>query len=231
MEAGLSERSEDLRTLLTVAVIGGTGKEGSGLASRWASSGYRVIIGSRDAARAAQKADELNASLGNAYLTGMDNYAAAQAADLVVVSVPYDAHAATLESIRSAVQGKIVVDVSVPVVPPDIRTVHVPQGKAAALEAQDLLGPNVRVVSAFQNVSASHLKDLDHDVACDVLVTGDDPAAKEDVIKLVEAAGMRGIDAGPLANSVAAESLTPILMYINRRYKVKGAGIVITGLA
>lgn len=231
MEADLSERPEELRTLLTVAVIGGTGKEGSGLALRWASSGYRVIIGSRDAARAVQKAEELNASLGNAYLTGMENHAAAQAADLVVVSVPYDAHVGTLEAIKDAVQGKIVVDVSVPVVPPDIRTVHVPAGKAAALEAQVQLGPGVRVVSAFQNVSATHLKDLEHDVACDVLVTGDDAAAKEDVIKLVEASGMRGIDAGPLANAVAAESLTPILMYINRRYKVKGAGIVITGLA
>lgn len=227
----MSERSEELRTLLTVAVIGGTGKEGSGLALRWANMGYRVIIGSRDAARAAQKAEELNATLGNAYLTGMNNCDAAQAADLVVVSVPYEAHAATLESICQAVQGKIVVDVNVPSVPPDIRTVHVPPGTACALEAQNLLGPNVRVVSAFQNVSASHLKNLEHDVACDVLVTGDDAAAKEDVIKLAEAAGMRGIDAGPLANSVAAECLTPILMYINRRYKVKGAGIVITGLA
>lgn len=217
-------------TLITLAVLGGTGKEGSGLAMRWALSGYKVIIGSRDAARAQARADELNTQLNGAYLTGRGNAEAAQAAEIVVLSVPYDAHKATLESVRPQLAGKILVDVTVPLRPPDVRTVHVPPGMAAALEAQALLGDTVRVVSAFQNVSAEKLRTPDTIVECDVLITGDDADAKAQVVRLVEAAGMRGVDAGPLANAVAAEALTPILLYINRTYKVKGAGLRITGL-
>lgn len=216
--------------LLSIAVIGGTGKEGAGLAARWASVGYKVIIGSRDAARAQQKADELNTALGFSVLQGMDNLSAAHAADVIVVSVPYEAHADTLRAVCDAVPGKIVIDVTVPNVADDKRTVHVPAGKSAAQEAQAILGPAVRVVSAFQNVGAPHLSKLEKAIECDVLVCGDDEKAKEEVILLVQAAGLRGIDAGPLANAVAAESLTPVLMYINKRYKVKGAGIRITGM-
>ncbi|MBC8170266.1 MAG: NADPH-dependent F420 reductase, partial [Anaerolineae bacterium] len=194
--------------ITTVAVLGGTGKEGSGLAMRWALNGYKVIIGSRDAGRASEKAAEFNITLGGDYLTGMGNDAAAQAADIVVVSVPYDAHQATLESVKAMLKGKIVVDVTVPLKPPQVRTVYVPEGKAAALEAHEYLGDTVRLVSAFQNVSAEKLKDPTIVVECDVLVCSDDAEAKIEVIKLVEAAGMRGIDAGPLANSVAAEALT-----------------------
>ena len=216
--------------LITIAVIGGTGKEGSGLAKRWANSGYRVIIGSRDAERAEQRADELNTEMGGTYLQGMDNLSAAREANLIVISVPYDAHQTTLEALWEAVQGKIVVDVTVPIIPPHIRTVHVPEGKAASLEAQAILGPDVKVVAAFQNVSAVHLKDAAHAVDCDVLVCGDDEEAKEAAIKLAQAAGMRGLDAGPLANAVAVESITPVLMWLNKRYKSKGSGIVITGV-
>jgi NADPH-dependent F420 reductase len=200
------------------------------LALRWANSGYHVIIGSRDAERAQGKAAELN-ELISGNIEGASNQDAAAKADIVVLTVPYDAHKATLESVRNEVQGKILVDVTVPMQPPDIRKVYVPKGHAAALEAQALLGDSVKVVSAFQNVSASHLKKLDHEMAVDVLVTGDDDAAKTHTIHLVEAAGMRGIDAGPLVNAVAAEALTPVLMYINKKYTVKGAGIHITGIA
>lgn len=214
--------------LLTIAVIGGTGKEGSGLAMRWAKSGYRVIIGSRDGQRAEQKADELNTVMGNSYLQGTDNLSAAREANLVVLTVPYDAHADTLEALKDELQGKIVVDVTVPLRPPNIRTVNVPDGKSACLEAQAILGPGAKVVAAFQNVSHSILEGDGHD--CDVLICGDDAQAKEDVIKLAQAAGMRGLDAGPLANAVAVEALTPVLLYFNKRYKVKGAGIVITGI-
>ncbi len=221
----------DRPILVTVAVIGGTGKEGSGLAKRWANSGYRVIIGSRDADRAQQRADELNTEMGGSYLVGMENSSAAQEANLVVITVPYEAHQSTLETIRDAAQGKVVVDVTVPLKPPQIRTVNVPPGKSASQEAQALLGTDVKVVAAFQNVSAVHLKDAGHDVACDVLICGDDASAKEDVIRLAQAAGMRGLDAGPLANAVAVEALTPVLLYMNKRYKVSGAGIVITGIA
>jgi NADPH-dependent F420 reductase len=218
------------RTLVTVAVLGGTGKEGSGLAMRWALHGYRVIIGSREAARAEARAAEMNAILNGDYLIGMSNAEAAAQADLVVLSVPYSAHADTLTSVKDKLTGKILIDVTVPLQPPQVRVVHVPEGKAAALEARALLGDSVRIVSAFQNVSAEKLADPAHEVDCDVLVASDDAEAKQEVMRLVEAAGMRGIDAGPLANAVAAEALTPILLHINKTYGVKGSGIRITGL-
>lgn len=216
---------------LTIAVLGGTGKEGSGLVLRWAQSGYRVLIGSRAADRAEEKAVELNELLGDDIVQGMSNVDAAKEADLVILSVPYSAHEPILESVKEVVQGKILVDVTVPLKPPAIRTVNVPDGLAASLEAAALLGENVKVVAAFQNISAVHLKQLDHAVDCDVLICGDDDEAKTEVSQLVEAiAGMRAIDAGPLANAVAAEALTPVLLYINKRYKTVGAGIRITGL-
>jgi NADPH-dependent F420 reductase len=220
----------DSAIIVTIAILGGTGKEGSGLAMRWALNGYRVIIGSRDAERAANRAAELNAQLGGDYITGTGNADAAAEADIVVLSVPYDAHKATLAGVKDALAGKILIDLTVPLAPPTIWTVNVPEGRAAALEAQALVGPDVKVVAAFQNVSAVKLKDPNTVVQCDVLVCGDDASAKQDVIRLVQSAGMRGIDAGPLANAVAVEALTPVLLYINKTYKVKGAGIVITGL-
>ncbi len=216
--------------LPTIAVLGGTGKEGSGLSLRWAHKGYAVIIGSRTPDKALRVAGELNELLGENLIKGMANGDAACEADLVVLTVPYSAHRATLESVREAVQGKVLIDVTVPLKPPQVSTVNLPEGRTAAEEAQTLLGENVKVVSAFQNVSASHLKDLDHRVDCDVLVCGDDEEAKLAAIRLAEAAGMRGIDAGPLVNAVVAESLTPLLVGINKRYKVAGAGIRITGL-
>lgn len=220
--------TDEKSILMKIAVLGGTGKEGSGLARRWAVNGYHVIIGSRDAARAAEAAQAHNEELGGEYLVGMDNVSATQAADVVVLSVPYSAHRSTLEAVKDDLQGKILVDVTVPTSFP--QPVFIPEGKSAAEEAQALLGEGVRVVSAFQNVSAAKIKVIGAPVETDVLVTGDDENAKRDVIALVEAAGMRGIDAGPLANAVAAEALTAILYYVNRTYKVKGAGIRITGL-
>jgi 8-hydroxy-5-deazaflavin:NADPH oxidoreductase len=221
--------AENGNQLGTIAVIGGTGKEGSGLALRWANAGCDVIIGSREAEKAQTAAAELNQQLGREVVRGMANEDAAKQADLIVLTVPYSAHQSTLESIREAVQGKVLVDVTVPMQPP-VTQVHLAPGGSAAQEAQALLGEGVRVVSAFQNVSAVHLKKLGESVHCDVLITGDDADAKEQVVKLAEAAGMRGIDAGPLVNAVAAESLTPVLLYINKRYGVKGAGIHITQL-
>ncbi len=222
--------TDNERILMTVAVLGGTGKEGSALAQRWALHGYRVLIGSRDAAKAKARADELNQQLGGEYLAGLDNSEAANQAHVAVLTVPYSAHKGTLEAVKDQLQGKILVDVTVPIMPPKVRTVYVPPGKAAALEARELLGEGVRIVSAFQNVSHEKLSDPNAEVDCDVLVTGDDKAAKQEVIKLVEAAGMRGVDAGPLENSVGAEALTPILLYINRTYGIHGAGIRITGI-
>ncbi len=217
-------------TLMSIAVLGGTGKEGSGLAMRWALNGYRVIIGSRSEEKAVTRAAELNEALGGDYLIGMANVDAAREAAIVVLSVPYSAHKVTLDGVKDHLAGKVLVDLTVPLNPPRVDTVFVPEGKSAALEAQAYLGDDVRVVAAFQNVSAAKLKDPQAIVACDVLVCGDDADAKADVIRLAEAAGMRGIDAGPLANAVAVEALTPVLIYINKTYKVKGAGIHITGI-
>ncbi len=223
--------TRDPLTVLTVAVVGGTGKEGAGLALRWAHGGYRVLIGSREAAKADMKAQELNEVLGQDVVHGMSNVDAAAAADVVVITVPYAAHEMILELIKDAAQGKIVVDVTVPLLPPHVRIVYVPEGKAASLEAQAILGDGACVVAAFQNISASHLNDLRHPVNSDVLYCGDDEEAKNDVLQLIEAIdGMRGIDAGPLVNAVAIEALTPVLLYINKRYKISGAGIRITGL-
>ena len=213
-----------------LAILGGTGKEGAGLAMRWALTGYQVVIGSREESKAKTRAAEMNAELGGDYLKGMANAPAAAAADIVILSVPYSAHQPTLRSVREHCRGKTLVDLTVPLRPPEIMAVNLPAGAAAALEAQQILGPDVTVVAAFQNVSAVKLRQLDRAVDCDVLVCADSEAAKAEVSDLVAAAGMRAIDAGPLKNAVAAESLTPILLHINRVYKVKGAGIRITGL-
>lgn len=214
----------------TLAILGGTGKEGAGLAMRWALHGHRVLIGSRSADKAITRAAEMNDELGGEYLTGLANDEAAAAADIVILSVPYSAHQATLNGVREQCQGKVLVDLTVPLQPPEITKVNLPAGGAAALEAQALLGAAVTVVAAFQNVSAVKLKKLSQPVDCDVLVCADDQAALSAVIELVEAAGMRGLDAGGLKNAVAAESLTPVLLHINKTYGVQGAGIRITGL-
>lgn len=206
-----------------IAILGGTGDLGGGLAVRWSRAGYKIIIGSRTLEKAVEAAKVLGA-------VGMDNVSAAKACDIAVLTVPFANQKATLESVRDALAGKILIDVTVPLVPPKVARVQMPPEGCAALAAQAVLGENVTVVSAFQNVGASHLRD-DHPVDCDVLVCGDRLAAREQVIELVEAAGMRGWHAGPLANSVAAEALTSVLIGINKRYQIEGAGLRITGTA
>ncbi|MEM9952517.1 MAG: NADPH-dependent F420 reductase [Chloroflexota bacterium] len=213
----------------SIAILGGTGKEGSALAQRWAINGYKVIIGSRDASKAQTTAEEINQALDGDYLVGMANAEATSNAEIVVLSVPYSAHAKTLEGVKEQLTDKILVDITAPT-PYKAKEVFVPDGLSAAQEAQNLLGDDVKVVSAFQNVGHAKIKNPDTYVDCDVLVTGDDTDAKLEVIQLVEAAGMRGIDAGPLANAIVAETLTATLIYINKNLKVKGAGIRITGI-
>ncbi len=217
-------------TILTIAVLGGTGKEGAGLAMRWALNGYKVIIGSRNAERAQQRVAELNARLGGDYLTGMENSKAAQASNLVVLSVPYSAHKTTLESVKEHLAGKILVDLTVALQPPRVRTVHLPEGQASALEAQAIVGDNVKVISGFHHISSDHLADTNFVMDSDVLICGNDAEAKANVIKLAEALGCRGVDAGPLVNAIAVEAMTPVLLYINKAYGIKGAGIHITGI-
>ena len=214
---------------MKIAIVGGTGKEGRGMAVRWAKAGHAVFLGSRDAARARATADELFAQAGHP-LEGGDNREAVAAADVVVLSVPYTAHAETLGMLQEHLRGKILVDITVPLKPPDVRRVNLPEGRAAALEAQALLGASVRVVAALQHVSAVHLADLEHPIDCDVLACSDDADALQVVLGLIQDLGTRGLDAGPLANAVALESLTPVLLHLNRKYKSSGAGIRFTGL-
>jgi len=202
---------------------------GSALAKRWAAAGYPVVLGSRSKQKAQAAAEKMNADAGVASVTGEDNRAAAAAADIVVVAVPYASHESILDEIKPAVAGKIVVDAVVPLVPPKVSVVKLPPDGSAALIAQRLLAGTARVQAAFHNVSAAKLHSSGT-VDCDVLVFGDDQAARAVVIELADAAGTRGIDGGPLANSAAAEALTSVLIGINRRYKVEGAGIRVTGL-
>jgi 8-hydroxy-5-deazaflavin:NADPH oxidoreductase len=211
-----------------IAIIGGTGDLGGGLARRWAKAGYPVVIGSRAKEKAEQAVADILREAPGATVSGDENLAAAASADIVVLTVPYANHRANLEAIRPSLEGKILVDATVPLLPPKVARVHIPPEGSAAVAAQQIVGPNVQVVSAFQNVGAAHLRE-EHHLECDVLVAGDSVEARDAVLELVAAAGLRGWHAGPLVNSIAAESLTSVLIGINRRYGIDGAGLRITG--
>jgi len=215
---------------VSIAVLGGTGKEGKGLAYRWAKAGYHVLIGSRTADKARAAAQDLRQMLpGNGRVEGFSNPEAAQKAEVVVLTVPYAAHRVTLESMKDSVKGKLLIDVTVPIVPPKITKVQVPPAGSAAQEARQILGEGAEVASAFQNISHEHLM-LDQDVECDVLVTGTSKEARAETLKLVAAAGLIGWDAGPIENSVVLEGLTSVLININKQYGSTHAGIKITGV-
>jgi NADPH-dependent F420 reductase len=215
----------------TIAVIGGTGAEGSGIALRLAAAGHRVIIGSRDQAKAETAARDVAQHLGGGAIAGDENKRAAAAAEIVILTVPYAAQQTSIEELGEALDGKILVDATAPLMPPKVNRVQLPAGGSAVAAIQAKLGDRVRVVSAFQNVAAEKLKHRGGSVDCDVLVCANDAAARQTVIDLIGAMGLRGIDAGPIANSAAAEALTSLLIWINRKYKVPGgSGIRITGL-
>jgi hypothetical protein len=214
-----------------IAVLGGTGAEGRGVALRLAHAGYAVVIGSRSAESAAAAAAAIGEAAGSANVSGVANLDAAKRADVVILTVPYAAQMALVCEIKDALAGKILVDATVPLMPPKVARVQLPGGGSAVAAVQEFLGEGVRVVSAFQDVAAHHLQDLAHAVDCDVLVCGDDVPAREVVVAIARDMGLRGIHAGPIANSAAAEALTSLLIAINRRYKVPGgAGIRITGV-
>ena len=214
---------------MTIAILGGTGKEGKGLAFRWARAGYKVLIGSRTPEKAVTAASGLMEKLeGASSLVGTSNPEAARLADIVVLTVPYAAHRETLESVKDALKGKLLIDVTVPLVPPKVTRVQMPPAGSAAQEAKEILGEDVQVVAAFQNISHEHLMD-DGDVECDVLVTGSSKEARTEALKLVEAAGLTGWDAGPIENSVVVEGLTSVLININKQSGSTHAGIKITG--
>ena len=213
---------------MRLAIVGGTGKLGSGLAQRWARAGHTIALGSRDAAKARAHAEELSAR--GLSVLGGDNAWAAGEGEVVVLTVPYEAHGDTLRAIAVAIAGKVLIDVTVPLKPPKVSRVQLPAGQAAALEAQALLGTSTPVVATLHHVSATHVADLTHAIECDALVAGDDARAKGVAIGLVRDLGMRGLDAGPLVNAIALESLTPVLIHLNRTYKSSGAGVVFTHL-
>lgn len=212
---------------LTIAVLGGTGKEGTGLALRWVRAGHAIIIGSRSAERAAEAAAAMNAQAGGERVRGMSNEEAAAAGEIVVLTVPAEAQLPTLEAVQPQLQGKILVDATARV---DARNPKPPEGKASARLAQELLGPGVRVVGAFQNVPAHALKQLDHELASDVMVTADDAEARAVVVQLAEDAGMRAYEAGGLDNGLVVEGLTALIIAMNKRYKSKTGGIRISGI-
>jgi NADPH-dependent F420 reductase len=216
--------------LLTIAVLGGTGREGKGLAYRWAQAGYRMLIGSRSSEKAVTAASEIMEKLeGSSSVVGMTNREAAEQADMVVLTVPYAAHRETLDNVKDLLKGKLLVDTTVPLVPPKLSKVQMPAAGSAAQEAKEIVGDDVEVAAAFQNVSYKYLLGEEY-VDCDVLVTGTSKKARADAIKLVEAAGLIGWDAGPLENSVVVEGLSSVLININRLYGSKHSGIKITGV-
>lgn len=214
---------------MKIAIIGGTGNLGYGLALRLANAGHEVVVGSRTAQKAIQAAAEGNAALGRELLQGADNTSAAADAEVIILSVPFEAQEATLTSLAAATAGKVVVDATVPLAQGDPTVVAMPSEGSAAERAQRLL-PAARVVAAFHHVGAKALTKLDKPVETDVLVCGDDPEAKAAVIGLTAALGTRGFDCGPLRQAQALERITPLLIGLNIRYKKRHTGLRLTGL-
>lgn len=215
---------------MKIAILGGTGEEGSGLGYRWAYAGHEVVIGSRKAEKAEVAAKELNELLGAEKVVGMDNSLAAEWAELVVLSVPYWAQEGTLDGLKQHLVDKILVTVVVPMGKSAARVNKLPSGLSAAEEAQVQLGKATRVIAAYQNISAHYLMDIEHKLECDVLVCGAKKVDKDIVIGLSADAGMRGVNAGSLFNASVVEGLTSVLIGINIRHKIKHAGIRITGI-
>ena len=223
----MSAAATNISPAARIAIIGGTGKLGAALARRWVKAGLAVIIGSREAARAQATAATLSRELGANVASGANAEAAARG-EILVVTVPYAAHEETLREIAAAAAGKLLIDTTVPLVPPKVMRVQLPKEGAAAVKAQLLLGSAVTVVAAFHSVAAHKLA-TDAAIDCDVLVFGEQKAARQRAVDLARAAGLRGLHGGALANAAAAEALTSVLIFINKTYQVDGAGIRITG--
>ena len=213
---------------LKIAILGGTGDLGTGLAIRWAKAGHQIIIGSRTLPKAENAVKNLKEISPSTEALAMENIDAAAQGEVVVLTVPAEHQTSTLASVKEGLKGKILIDVTVPLVPPRVGTVQLPEEGSAGKRAQAFLGDDVRVVTAFQNVAA-HLLKTDAKIECDVLVCGNKRAARQLVIDLAEQAGMRAFHSGPIENSAAAEALTSILIQINRRHDISHSGIRIVG--
>jgi NADPH-dependent F420 reductase len=214
---------------MRIGLIGGTGREGKGLALRWTKAGHRVSIGSRDAHKARERAAELTAA-GLGAIEGGSNESIVAESEIALLSVPYAAHGPTLRGLRDALQGRVLIDITVPLAPPAFAEVHLPPGQAAALEAQEILGPGVSVAAAMHHVSSAHLADPARAIEADVCVVANDPKVREAVMRLVADLGLNPLDAGPLRNAIALESLTPLLLHLTKRYGSSGAGVRFTNL-
>ena len=212
----------------TIAILGGTGDLGTGLAIRWSKVGYKIVIGSRTLAKAQAAVADLEKISPTTPAAAMENADAATAGDIVVLTVPAEHQISTLDTVKSGLSGKILIDVTVPLVPPKVGTVQLPLEGSAGKRAQDFLGDDVQVVTAFQNVAAHLLKE-EIEIECDVLVAGNKRSARDKVIQLAEEAGMTGWHAGPIENSAAAEALTSVLIQINRRHDIAHSGLQIVG--
>ena len=207
-----------------IGILGGSGALGSGLSYRLGKAGYQVIIGSRNPGKASEKVNEINQRLKQEKISIESNYLAAEKSDLIILTVPFSNHGVIVKEISPVVQNKIVLDTTVPLVPPKVARVQLPEYGSVAKKTQELLGKEVRVVSAFQNVAASHL-DGDDALAGEILVFGNNKDARETIIGLIQEIGMKGWHAGSIDNSVVAESMTSVLIFMNKFYNMEGAGI------
>ena len=214
---------------MNIAILGGTGKEGVGLGTRWALAGHSIIVGSRDEERARTKAAELREITRKIAIIGHTNSDAARLAEVIVLTLPALGLSSTLPEVRETTRGKIVVSTVVALTFGGPRLFTPPSAGSSAEEAQALL-PDARVVAAFHHIAAHELSELDRPIECDVLMCGGDAAAKEIVRELASSMGLRAVDVGPLSNAGPLEGITAVLATINRRYKLKDAGIKITGL-
>jgi NADPH-dependent F420 reductase len=222
---------------LKIAIIGGTGDQGLGLALRFAQSGEQVLVGSRDIKKAENAVILIKDMLNNKDLpnvSAMTNEEATTNADIIILTVPLQAQMITLKSIKDHIQGKIFVDATVPlegcIGGKPTRFVDLWEGSAAERSAA-FLGKEARVVSAFSNISAASLTNINHSVECDCLISGDDPEANKPVMELAEKiSGVRAIECGPLENARIVEKITPLLINLNIQNRIRLAGIRITGL-
>ena len=215
---------------ITIGIIGGTGKEGFGLANRWAKSGFKVIIGSRTIEKANTTANKIKEEIGSAKVQGASYEGAVSGSDIIVVTIPYSSHIDILENLKDLIKEKLIIDVTVPLVPPKVSVVQMPPDGSAAQETRRILGSTANLAAAFHNISNVNLTSDSDSIDCDVLVTGTNADARKTALWLVKEAGFIGWDAGPLENSSVLEGLTSVLIWINKKYGSSHAGIRITGV-